>query len=127
MKIKDVIDRIQKAYGPLPEMPGFSTQDTYKCGDPDKKCTGVVSACAASIDVIRQSIALNANLIISHEPLFYSNPDQTEWLEGRSEVYEAKKKLLNDHGIVVWRDHDHMHFLDTDLIFQGLANAQCLQ
>lgn len=105
MKISEVINRINAFHPPIDES---HTCDTVKCGDPDRKCTGVVVTVYASVDVIRKAAELGANVIVCHEPLFFSHDDTVDWLAGNS-VYEEKAGLLSKHGIVVWRDHDHIH------------------
>lgn len=105
MKISDVIDILKKHHAPVDEA---HTADVVKFGNPDQKCTGVVTTVCATVDVIRKTAALGANLIIVHEPLFYSDPDDHEWLRGNS-VYEEKVRLLTESGIVIWRDHDRLH------------------
>lgn len=117
MTIQEVIDRIL-AYHP-PIAPG-KTCDGFKCGDPGAEVTGIVTTCCASVDVIRRAIDLGANLIICHEPLFYLHYDPTDWLEGKNEVYDEKRRLLDAHGIAVWRDHDHIHAHRPDGIRYGL-------
>ncbi len=84
------------------------TCDTVKCGDISQECSGIVVSCFASVEVIRKAIELGANFIIVHEPLFWNHEDKTDWLEG-SKVFAEKKQLLDEHGIVVWRDHDRIH------------------
>ncbi|MBR2746650.1 MAG: Nif3-like dinuclear metal center hexameric protein [Erysipelotrichaceae bacterium] len=118
MKIREVVERIL-AYHPA--TPGYRGCDDYKCGDPEAECTGVVTALSPNISVIRKAIELNANLIVVHEPTFYTSEDGPGWFEpfGNS-VYQEKRKLLDDHGIVVWRDHDHMHMNKPDSIFTGV-------
>lgn len=123
MKISEVINRINAFHPPIDES---HTCDTVKCGDPDRKCTGVVVTVYASVDVIRKAAELGANVIVCHEPLFFSHDDTVDWLAGNS-VYEEKAGLLSKHGIVVWRDHDHIHGGSPsrvrdhmDLIFYGL-------
>ena len=118
MKVKDVIKVLLDYH---PHIEGYKGCDDYKCGDPEIECTGVVTALTPNIAVIRKAIELNANLIIVHEPTFYTSEDGPEWKEDfDNEVYEQKKKLLDEHQIVIFRDHDHMHMHDPDSIFTGV-------
>ena len=118
MKIQEVIDRILAYH---PELPADRpTCDGFKSGDPQAECTGIVTSVQASVDVIRKTAAAGANLLIVHEPTFYSHMDPTDWLEG-DEVYEQKRALLDQFGIAVWRDHDHIHAHDPDGIMTGFA------
>ena len=119
MTIQQVIDRIL-AYHPSLGEHEQGTCDGFKCGNPQDECTGIVTTCQASVAVIREAIRLGANLIVVHEPTFYTHMDKTEWLQGNP-VYEAKRRLLDEHGIAVWRDHDHIHAHEPDGIFSGVA------
>lgn len=118
MKISEVIDKILDYH---PHLEDYTGCDEYKCGDPEQECTGVVSALVPTVEVIRQAAALGCNLIVTHEPISYQTPDFPEW-KGRfpNKVYEAKQQLLKETGIVVWRDHDHMHAHQPDSIFTGV-------
>jgi len=118
MKIQEVIDRILAYHPALPE--GQITCDGFKSGDPQAECTGIVTSVQASVDVIREAAARGANLLIVHEPTFYSHMDPTDWLEG-DPVYEEKRALLERTGIAVWRDHDHIHAHRPDGIMAGVA------
>ena len=119
MKAREVIDRIKEYHPAFPE--DYHGCDDYKCGDPDIECTGIVTAMAATVNVIRKAAELKANLIVVHEPTFYTSADEGGWSEDFSnEVYEEKKKMLDEYGIVVWRDHDHMHAHRPDAIFAGV-------
>lgn len=119
MTNRQVVDKILGYHPQFP--PTYSGCDDWKCGDPDAECTGVVTAMSATIHVIRKAIALGANLIIVHEPTFYTSQDGPGWFEDfPNSVYEEKRKLLDDHGITVWRDHDHMHAHQPDGIFTGV-------
>ena len=95
------------------------TCDGFKSGNPNDECRGIVTTCALTIDVIRETIRCGCNLVITHEPSFYSHEDSTAWLDSNP-VYRAKQKLLCENGIAVWRDHDHMHFQKPDEIIQGV-------
>ncbi len=95
------------------------TVDTVKAGDTAQPLRGVVTTCLATVAVIRRAIDLDANLIITHEPTYYSHEDETAWLVD-DPVYTAKRRLLDEHGLVVWRYHDHIHSLQPDGIVSGL-------
>ena len=118
MKVREIIDKILDYH---PHLEDYKGCDSYKCGDPDTECTGVVTALTPNIAVIRKAIELGANLVVVHEPTFYTSEDGPGWFEEfGNQVYEEKRKLLDEHGTVIWRDHDHMHFHDPDCIFTGV-------
>ena len=107
-----------------------TTRDQILYGDAHKECTGIVTTCWATVDVICKAHEKGVNLIICHEALFWNHGDHQEWLmESQNETYLLKKQLLDKTGIVVWRDHDYIHSgipmgdgTHTDGIFYGLAN-----
>ncbi|MCD8023635.1 MAG: Nif3-like dinuclear metal center hexameric protein [Lachnospiraceae bacterium] len=105
MKITEVIEKV-KAYHP--DLGRETNTDVIKYGDPKQECTGIVVTCFASSDVLRKAKELGANLVIAHEPLFWTHADKTDWLE-ENPIFHQKKQLLDDGGIVVWRDHDLIH------------------
>ena len=118
MKIKEVIEKILAYH---PHLEGYRGCDDYKSGDPEMECTGVVTALTPNIAVIRKAIELNANLIVVHEPTYYTSQDGPGWFEDfDNEIYVEKHKLLEQHKICIWRDHDHMHANDPDSIFTGV-------
>jgi putative NIF3 family GTP cyclohydrolase 1 type 2 len=123
LKISEVLETLKRHHPPIDES---RTCDTVKFGDPQQECTGIVTTVYASIDVIRRAGELGANLIICHEPLFYTNEDGQEWLQDNS-VYQEKARLLSQYKIVVWRDHDHLHGgspkrirQHMDMVFYGI-------
>jgi len=116
LTIQEMIDRI------LAETPGGlrrPTVDTIKVGDPSQPVRGVITTCMATVAVIREAISRNANLIITHEPTFYNHLDETDWL-AEDPIYRAKRALLEEHHLVVWRYHDHIHSLQPDGILAGV-------
>ncbi len=118
MKIFEVIDRIL-AYHPY--IANYDGCDTFKSGDPEAECTGIVTAISPTIEVIRETARRGANLLIVHEPTNYTSADQPGWHESfANSVFEEKQSLLREYGIAIWRDHDHMHFHDPDSIFEGV-------
>lgn len=96
------------------------TVDTVKTGDRDRPLTGVVTTFLANVEVIRRAIELGANLIVSHEPVFYNHLDETGWLESNP-VYQYKRKLLDERGIVVFRYHDYLHSVFPDPVSQEIV------
>ena len=95
------------------------TCDLIISGSGDTEVKGIVTTFMATVDVIRKAIEIGANMIIMHEPTYYTGSDRTDLLMG-DVVYNAKKKLLDDNNIVIWRYHDHMHMAKTDRIYDGL-------
>ncbi len=119
MTIKEILDLISDYHPDLGK--DYDGCDGVKLGDITQECTGIVSALVPTMDVIQRTIALKANLLYVHEPLSYLTPDWPEWkAQYPCEVYEEKKKLLEEHNIVVVRDHDHMHAHQPDSIFTGV-------
>jgi hypothetical protein len=127
MTIQAIIDLLCRFHPPIPEDPHGS--DTIKCGDPTQECTGIAVTCFPSLEVIRRTAELGGNLIIAHEPTFYNHDEEKVFLADNA-VYQAKAKLLQETGIVIWRDHDHIHGgppqkvpPERDMIFYGIMKT----
>jgi putative NIF3 family GTP cyclohydrolase 1 type 2 len=119
LTIQNAIDAIIAGVTPTP----FSdTVDVVKMGDPARELTGVGVAFLATSEVIRKAAGLGANLVITHEPVFYSHLDATEWLAD-SPTFQAKKRLIEETGVVIWRFHDYLHSLSPDPTIMGLVQA----
>lgn len=119
LSIQSAIDTILIATGLSPLS---HTADTFKAGDPQKPLTGVVTTFLATAEVIRQAARQGANLIITHEPTYYSDQDTDDlaWLHG-DPVYDAKRQLVESTGVVIWRFHDYWHLMTPDGIQAGVA------
>ena len=133
MQIQKVIDKLKayhKGEWEGKQIDEETTRDKVLYGNPYQECTGIVTTCWATIDVIKKAALQGANLIIAHEALFWNHGDHTDWLqEEENSTFLAKKKLLDETGIVVWRNHDYIHsgipLKDgsfTDGIFYGVAS-----
>lgn len=85
-----------------------TTRDQILYGNANQECTGVISTCYASCDVIRQTGELGYNFIVVHESLFWNHGDHKDWLENNT-AFQKKKELLDRYNICVWRNHDHIH------------------
>jgi putative NIF3 family GTP cyclohydrolase 1 type 2 len=119
---REVIARIQAHVG-IPWQQ--ETVDTFKAGNPGAEVKGIAVTMMATLDVLERAAAAGQNLIITHEPTFYNhldNPDQLEQKEG-DPVLAAKRAFIQEHGLVIWRFHDHWHRRNPDGIEAGMAHA----
>ena len=116
MTIQEVIDLI---IATVPGAPREGSVDTVKSSDPAQPVTGIVTTFLATSAVINAAIARGANLIITHEPTFYNHTDAVDWLQ-EDAVYQAKRQLLEEHNVVVWRFHDYWHQHEPDGIAPGV-------
>lgn len=117
MTVQEIIDGIIKKTGMNP-LPAENTCDHLMTGNPDQEVTGIVTTFMATVEVIRKAVELNANFIITHEPTWYTGHDTTKWLED-DPIYKEKRRLIDEHGIAIWRFHDHMHMGKEDGIYVG--------
>ncbi|MBY0505171.1 MAG: Nif3-like dinuclear metal center hexameric protein [Bryobacteraceae bacterium] len=118
---REVIDRIRAQVGvPWTE----PTVDTIKAGDPETPITGIATTMMATHDVLQRAAAAGLNLIITHEPTFYSHLEGTDVLAKEQDpVWAAKEKFIREHKLVVWRFHDYWHRRRPDGILQGMVTA----
>ena len=70
----------------------------------------------------RRAIDLNADLVISHEGIFYSHRHEQAGKEADS-VRREKERLIEEAGLAVYRCHDVGASLRPDLITRGLIRA----
>lgn len=117
MTVQEIIDGVIRKTG-VPPLPPDRTCDRLMAGDPNRQVRKVATTFMATVAVIRTAIALGADLIVTHEPTWFTGGDDTAWLQG-DPVYQMKKALLDESGVAVWRFHDHMHMDADDGIFRG--------
>lgn len=118
MTVREIIDEIIGKTG-VERIPYDMTCDRLMSGDMDQEVTGIASTFMATVDVIKEAADKGCNLIITHEPTWFTGKDDIDWLEN-DPVYKLKKQLIEDHGMAIWRFHDHMHFADEDGIYRGI-------
>jgi putative NIF3 family GTP cyclohydrolase 1 type 2 len=116
MNVKEVVDIVLSLNG---GRQFEKTCDQLIEGGWNKRVTGVVTTFMATIDVILRAADMGYNLIITHEPTYFTGRDTTDWLKD-DPVYLRKKSLIDESGISIWRYHDHMHTGKEDLIYDGL-------
>lgn len=117
MKVHEVIDRIIDSCYEGERL--IKTCDILVSGHPQMEVTGVVTTFMATVDVLKAAVQAGANMIITHEPTYFNGLDDVAWLEN-DPVYLAKKQLIDQHNIAIWRFHDYMHMAKTDKIYDGL-------
>jgi putative NIF3 family GTP cyclohydrolase 1 type 2 len=118
---REVVSRIQEHV----EMPWMKqTRDVFKAGDPDTPVTGIAVTMMATLDVLQRAVAAGDNLIVTHEPTFFSDPDNPVELEQKENdpVLSAKRAYIAEHHLVIWRFHDHQHRMAKDQIETGMAH-----
>jgi putative NIF3 family GTP cyclohydrolase 1 type 2 len=113
----DVVERIKGKVG-IPWM--SETVDRIVAGSPEVRVKGVATTMMATLEVIERAVAAGRNMIVSHEPTFWSHQDGTKELEG-DPTYEFKKKFIAEHEVAVFRFHDHWHRMKPDGINVGMT------
>jgi putative NIF3 family GTP cyclohydrolase 1 type 2 len=115
LNAQEVIDGIKAALNcPWSE----PTVDEFKAGNPQTKVKGIASTFMTTLEVLQKAHAMGCNLIITHEPTFYSHTDNLT-LHASDEIQQQKLKFIEDHQLVIWRFHDHMHRHRPDMIYTG--------
>jgi putative NIF3 family GTP cyclohydrolase 1 type 2 len=112
-----LIDRIKKNVGVSWRA---TTVDNVIAGDPNTPVKGVATTMMATLDVVERASAAGKNLVITHEPTFYSHQDTTDQLKPDS-TYRFKADFIEKHQMVIFRFHDHWHAHQPDGIAFGMA------
>lgn len=125
MQIRDIIQKICDFHEPYEEPP--KSRDRYLAGNPDQTCTGIAVTVCATVDVLRQAVAQGINLILSHESVFCGVSGDREEIE-HNDTAREKLAYIEEHNLVIWRYHDHMHGAPfdpdrkrPDYIFYGIC------
>ncbi len=113
LTVKQVMDIALSGVTPNPR-----TVDLLKFGNPDQFITGIVTTTVPTIEVINKAIKEGANMIVSHEALFYSLDDNAARLES-SAAAKYKTDLLTKNKIAVFRFHDAWHAQKIDGVTWG--------
>jgi putative NIF3 family GTP cyclohydrolase 1 type 2 len=97
-----------------------NTVDVIKEGDPETPIKGIATTMFATMDVLKQAVAKNCNLIIVHEPLYYNHRDETTQFQN-DPVFNEKKRYITENKLVIWRFHDYIHRMQPDGIMSGMV------
>ena len=80
-----------------------NTCDQFLHGDPETEVRGIATAWIPTNEALLQAAKQGINLFITHEPAFYPNYQGDASVEA---LAEQKRKLMDEHGIVLLRCHD---------------------
>jgi putative NIF3 family GTP cyclohydrolase 1 type 2 len=102
-----------------------TTVDTVKAGNPDTPVKGIATTMVATLDLLRRASAAGRNMIIVHEPTFYSSDSNEAAMPSNADdpLFQLKKAFIEKNDLVVWRFHDHWHGHKPDGIISGMAIA----
>jgi putative NIF3 family GTP cyclohydrolase 1 type 2 len=112
-----VIDRIKARVG-IPWM--AETVDNIVAGTADVRVRGIATTMMATLEVLQKAAAAGKNMVITHEPTFYSHQDTTDTLV-KDPTFQVKRDHIAKHDMVVFRFHDHWHRMTPDGIATGMA------
>jgi putative NIF3 family GTP cyclohydrolase 1 type 2 len=113
----EIIARIQKNV----HIPWQSeTVDTYKGGNENIKITGIATTFLATLEVLEKAHEKGLNMVITHEPTFYNHFDNLEEYD-EDPIVQDKMKFIEEHNMVVFRFHDHIHQMEPDGIYAGVV------
>ena len=113
----EVIARIKSNVGiPWREQ----TVDNIIAGSADTPVRGIATTMMATLDVMKRAAAAGKNMVITHEPTFYSHQDNIDQLKD-DPVYLFKTDFIREHNMVSFHFHDHWHRRSPDGIALGMA------
>jgi putative NIF3 family GTP cyclohydrolase 1 type 2 len=105
LTVQGVLDRMHGRTG----VPWFAGGvDHIVAGRADMPVTGIATVMMATFDALKAAVAHRLNFIITHEPTFWSHPDETAQLLD-DPLYGRKLSYIRDHGLTVFHFHDHWH------------------
>ena len=89
--------------GKISACPGTTsrTADSFKAGNPEIAVRGIACTCMATFDLIQRAHAAGMNMVVTHEPTWWSDRDSTDSLLNDA-VYNQKTEycLKNDMEVI---------------------------
>lgn len=116
LSVGQVIDRIKTNVAiPWREQ----TVDNLIAGTSQIPVNGIASTMMATLDVLQRAAAKGLNMVITHEPTYYSHQDRIEPIQQDS-LYQVKRDFIQQQGMAVFHFHDHWHARRPDGIATGM-------
>lgn len=95
--------------------------DRFIAGSGDMPVRGIATTMMATFDALKAAVAQGLNLIITHEPTYWSHQDRLNQLQD-DPLYKKKLAYIQTHGLIVYHFHDHWHARQpVDGINEGMA------
>jgi putative NIF3 family GTP cyclohydrolase 1 type 2 len=116
MTANEVVELIKKNT-PVPWNEG-SRRDRFKAGSPEVTVHGIATTMMTTFDMLKRANAAGLNMVITHEDTWWNDPDDTKDLQ-ENRLYKLKADYILKNGMVVWRNHDHMHAMKPDYTVVG--------
>lgn len=82
--------------------------DRFIAGSPDMAVTGIATTMMATFDALKAAVAQKLNLVITHEPTYWSHQDRLDQLQD-DPLYRRKLAYIQEHQLIVYHFHDHWH------------------
>ncbi len=118
MKANMLFETIRSLGGTVPSV----TVDTCKTGNLNRKVQKLAVCFIATPRVIHEAAKWGADMILTHEPTFYTHDDTAD----TDSVTLAKQELIAQTDMVICRFHDGMHTAHPDLIIKGFIKQATL-
>jgi putative NIF3 family GTP cyclohydrolase 1 type 2 len=111
MTAREVVQKIRENLGvPWNEQ---TFRDIFKVGNPDVQVKGIATTCMGTFDLIQRCHAAGLNMIVTHEPTFWSDAEAIDL--SADPVNKIKVDYCMKNDMVVWRFHDHWHARKPDM------------
>lgn len=120
LRAGEIVDRIKKQLGiPWNEK---TFRDLFHLGGPETEVHGIAASFGGNFRVMQLAEKRGLNMLIVHEPTFYSDADVVDWVKD-DPMYKWKLDWGNRHNMVVWRIHDHWHAYKQDGKADGIRTG----
>ena len=96
------------------------TVDRMIAGSTDTPVTGIATIMMATLEMLERAQASGKNMVITHEPTFWSHQDDASQLKDDA-LYKYKLDFIESHKMAIFHFHDHWHGHKPDGIAMGMA------
>ncbi len=110
-------DIIEYLTTPKLDMP--DTVDGLLYGSPDETVTGIGTTHVATQETVERARAMGINFLITHEGIFFMHRGSHPGIES-DPVWQDKDRAIRESGVSIFRNHDHIHRYQPDLVTIGL-------
>ena len=105
LTVSDVLARMQGQIGTPWREGGV---DRIITGSGDTPVRGIATTMMGTFDAMKAAVAAGANLLITHEPTWWSHQDDLSAMQD-DPLYKTKLAYMRAHDLVSYHFHDHWH------------------